>query len=87
VTSQADEPSVNADRMAIGLYAVAARDFLDFIDMIREPQTSMECLQTLLEMCKLERPDRPTTDVELNRMMVGPIEREIRKREGKEAKP
>lgn len=76
----------NTDRMAIALYAVASRDFCDFIDMIRTPQTTTQCLKTLLEMCKLESPD-PDTDVELNRLMVGPIEREIQKREGVDAKP
>jgi len=83
MTTQATDrnPHINTDRRAIALYAVASRDFCDFIDMMREPQTGMQCLRTLLEMCRLETPDNPNTDVELNRLMVGPIEREIRKRE------
>jgi len=63
------------------MYAVAARDFEDFLDMLREPETSVGCLRTLLLMCKSE--GRPGTDVELNRLMVGPIERQLEKRGAK----
>jgi hypothetical protein len=68
-----------AEGRAIGLYAVAARDFSDFIDMLREEKTTGEALWLLREMCAT--PGGPETrDVELDALMLPIIEREIARR-------
>lgn len=68
------------DAKAIGLYAVGARDFSDFIDMVQEPETTDATLATLRDMLSLR--GRPNTDDELNAMLLPIVEREITRRKG-----
>jgi hypothetical protein len=71
------EPSSDDERRAVVLYAIMARDFCDFLDMIAETDTTTKSLEVLLKMLKHERPQ---SDVELNRLGVGPVERELERR-------
>lgn len=61
-----------ADRAAVGIYAVMARDPSDAIEMIHECD-SARTLDTLLGMLKGE--GGASTDRELNALFVGPVER------------
>lgn len=64
-----------ADRDALGIYVVMAHDVSDAIDMINDCKCA-RTLATLLEMLTGAGSER--TDRELNRLMVGPVERRIR---------
>lgn len=67
-----------AEERAVTLYAVASRDVTDFIDMLTEPDTDDASLGILWAM--LNAPPRPSTDIELNKLCVGPVVREIERR-------
>ena len=65
------------ERQAVGLYAVLARDWTDFVDMVRE--TKDGTLVILHQMLTHENPKHDTRTVELNsfgaRIVAGVIER------------
>lgn len=73
--------SQDDDKHAIGLYAVGARDVSDFIDMIREEDTSTRSLKLLREM--LASPGTANTDVELNKLLLPIVDRELARRSNK----
>lgn len=86
---------ISDERHAVGLYAVAARDISDFIDMIQEERTSTGALRILHEMLtyrdpsvKVEEdmgqcPDRETVrNRELNEMCAPLVEQELKRRMG-----
>lgn len=70
--------SDDAGRKAIALYAIGDRDPCDFVDMIREPETSNETLALLRDM--LAAPGTDRTDHELNKLLLPMVEREIERR-------
>ncbi len=63
-----------ADRDAIGIYAVMARDASDALDMILECD-NVRTLETLHAM--LTTPGSVNTDKELNALMAGPTKRRL----------
>lgn len=63
-----------ADRDAIGIYAVMARDASDALDMVLECD-SVRTLETLHAM--LVAPGTEKTDKELNALMAGPVKRRL----------
>jgi hypothetical protein len=86
---------ISDERYAVGLYAVAARDISDFIDMIQEEGTSTGALRILHEMLtyqdpsvKVEEdmgqcPDRETVrNRELNEICAPIVEQELKRRMG-----
>jgi hypothetical protein len=64
------------EKHAVALYAVAARDFGDFVDMLSEPTTTLACIRTLKQMCSLVQ-EGHDTDHELNRLMLGILNRKF----------
>lgn len=69
---------VTADeRRAIVLYTVLNRDPVDFIDMVRERETTDECLEMLYAM--LVTPN-PRSDSELNKIGAGMVRPELERR-------
>jgi hypothetical protein len=66
------------DRLAVALYAIANRDFMDFLEMINEDKTSVKCLETLHAMCSLK--GGTARDEKLNELMLSPIERAMAKK-------
>ena len=72
------ECSTTLEREAVAIYAVMDRDPSDALDMILECE-NRSALEMLLKMLKHERPG---TDVELNRIFVGPVERRLSALEG-----
>jgi hypothetical protein len=58
---------------AVALYAIAARDFVDFLDRIKESETTIRCLELLEQMCLLT--GTPETNANPNAIMVGSIRR------------
>jgi hypothetical protein len=69
----------DADREAIGIYAVMARDPMDALDMINECK-DVQVLETLHAMLVLK--GNPNTDEELNDIMEGPTKRRLDKLKG-----
>jgi len=65
------------ERRAIILYAALNRDPVDFIDMVRERETTDDCLEMLYAM--LVTPN-PRSDSELNKIGAGMIRPELEKR-------
>jgi hypothetical protein len=63
-----------ADKHAVAIYAVMARDASDALDMIIECE-SVRTLETLHAM--LTRRGGPNTDNELNEIMAGPTKRRL----------
>lgn len=63
-----------ADRAAIGIYAVMARDASDALDMILECD-NVRTLETLYGMLTAKGSER--TDKELNALMTGPVKRRL----------
>lgn len=70
----------NAERHAIGLYAVLARDPSDFIDMVREDETTSECLRILLLMLETPNPKHDQSTAELNSIGADMVRREMERR-------
>ncbi len=68
------------ERRALGLYVVAARDFTDFIDMLREPGTSDEAVEFLRQMCATPNPEMSADDAELNSLILPFVVREQERR-------
>lgn len=66
-------------RKALGLYAVAARDMCDFIDMVRE-EKSNEALATLYRMLTYPNPKMSEDDRELNSLAAPFVKSELEKR-------
>lgn len=62
---------------ALALYAILARDPTDFLDML--PEESDDELKTLYQMLTLPEPP-PNTDVELNKLGAGMVERVLLRR-------
>ncbi len=60
------------EQSAIALYAIAARDPSDFLEMIAEPGTSAEALVLLEQML--------AADAELNALLLEPVRRELERR-------
>lgn len=74
------QPSTTKDRhRAIALYACAARDYLDFLEMLEEEETTIGCINLLKSMCALQQPNKGT-DFELNRSMLDAISRVLSQR-------
>lgn len=65
------------DRRAIALYAVLARDFTDFIDMLEEEDP--QCIQILYKMLTCKQPNKDT-DHELNSIGASVVEGHAEKR-------
>lgn len=63
-----------ADRQAVGLYAVMGRDPTDALEMINEC-SDVRILDTLHKMLTTE--GSAQTDKQLNRIMAGPVERRL----------
>lgn len=81
VVHQEEEPTgwTPDERSALGLYAVASRDFTDFVDMLNESKTTVGALKVLHEMCAT--PGGPEgRDCELDALMVPFIERALKRR-------
>jgi hypothetical protein len=68
------------EKRALGLYAVLSRDAGDFIDMVREDETSNEALQVLHQMLAVPNPDNDADDVKLNSVGDSIVLREMKKR-------
>jgi hypothetical protein len=66
-------------RKAIGLYAVAARDMCDFIDMVKE-EVSNETLATLYRMLTYPNPEMSKDNKELNALAAPFVKSELEKR-------
>lgn len=64
---------------AIGLYAVLARDVVDFIDMIRKEE-SLLVLRLLHEMLVTPNPNMSQRDAELNAIGAPFVNRELKRR-------
>lgn len=71
--------SITPERIALGLYAVAARDVTDFIDMVREEQ-SIDVLKILNEMLVTSNPNMSKDNKELNALVAPFVQRELEKR-------
>jgi hypothetical protein len=69
---------MNIENRAIGLYAVAARDFADFIDMVREEESN-EVLKLLYNML-ITPNNNPHHDQELNDLISPIVKRELERR-------
>lgn len=63
-----------ADRDAVGIYAVMSRDASDALDMILECE-NIRTLETLYAM--LTTKGTASTDEELNGLMAGPVKRRL----------
>ncbi len=63
---------------AIGLYAVLARDAMDFAEMVGE--ATDETLRVLGEMLRLVNPEHDHDTRALNRLGLGIVVRELRER-------
>lgn len=74
--STAPTATPSDDRAAVALYAIGAREFTDFLDML--PEATLATLELLQKMLSLR--GRPNTDDALNKLMLGPVEREIERR-------
>ena len=66
------------EQHAVGLYAVAARDVCDFIDML--PEASDETLQVLHEVLTFKPPGLSKKDAKLNDLVAPIVQRQIEKR-------
>ena len=77
-----DNPFDADERWAIGLYAVAARDFCDFLDFLMDPvRTNKRSLEILLEMVTREdNPRLSASDLALNQLMRGPVRAQLARR-------
>lgn len=71
------------ERRALGLYAVAARDVVDFLDMLTEPETTIASLEVLKLM--VETPN-PNSDNKLNQLLAPIVMRRLEQMR-KEAEP
>jgi hypothetical protein len=69
---------MNVDSRAVGLYAVAARDVIDFMDMVREEESN-EVLKILYGMV-ITPNDSPHHDQELNDLVSPFVKRELERR-------
>lgn len=67
------------DRRAVGLYAVLARDYCDFIDMVVEEQ-NVETLKTLYLMLVTPNPTTPEEGRKLNAYGAEVVSGNLRKR-------
>lgn len=65
-------------RRAIALYAIGARDVCDFIDMLKEEESTDGALKLLRNM--LASSGTANTDVELNQLLLPMVERELERR-------
>lgn len=72
-------PATEVEKKAIGLYAVIARDPLDFIDMMREEE-SMEVLELLMKMFTTPNPEHDADTVDLNKTGADLVRNEIDRR-------
>lgn len=72
-------PANDEERRAIGLYAVLARDFLDFMDMVSEEESN-QTLRILYVMLTAPNPKQSEDNTKLNSLGAGPVERELKKR-------
>lgn len=59
-----------AERQAVILYAVAACDFSDFLDLLDAPASTRRALELLLQMCLIPNPTHAQVDAELNRFIA-----------------
>lgn len=73
-------PTEAEERLAIGLYAVAARDFTDFFDMLYEPETTIGALEVLHEMLVTPNPKTSRDDAELNALVLPFVTRALERR-------
>lgn len=61
----------DAERRAIVLYGIADRDFVDFLDMLQEKETSPQSIEILRKICEHSlATGARNTDLELNRMIL-----------------
>ena len=58
-----------AERKAIGLYAVGARDIVDFIDMVNECNNKVT-IETLYKMLTYDNPKHNKSTKELNTLLA-----------------
>lgn len=65
------------ERAAVGLYAVMARDFMDFLEFIQEESTTNETLVWLYKMLTF---GSDAENQKLNELGVGPVQRQLEKR-------
>lgn len=72
-------PANDEERRAIGLYAVLARDFMDFLEMVSEEESN-QTLRVLYLMLTTPNPKQSESDTKLNALGAGPVERELKKR-------
>lgn len=73
---------VSIEREALAIYVVAARDFVDALDMIQECGDS-RVLEWLVKI--LEHPGSEKTDKELNQLLLGPARRALAEMLGSQA--
>lgn len=67
-------------REAVALYAIAARDVVDFIELVNDERTSLDTLELLRDM--LGHAGGPNTDVELNKILHPVVVKQIEHRKG-----
>lgn len=67
------------ERRAVGLYAVGARDWCDFIDMVKEEKNT-ETIELLHEMLTTPNPDMKKEDAELNALLAPFVSQELERR-------
>jgi len=68
------------EKRAVVLYAVLDRDPSDFIDMLREPKTTGECLETLHLMFVTPNEKHDSRTRRLNEIGADMVEREMERR-------
>lgn len=69
--------SSEADR-ALALYVAASHDLSDFVDMLREDESTDQCLRFLVAM--LRAPGGERTDREFNADLLPVVKGELRRR-------
>jgi hypothetical protein len=68
------------ERRALGLYVVAARDVMDFLDMLREPETTLGSLEFLQAMFATPNPQMSAEDAKLNALLLPFVTSELERR-------
>jgi hypothetical protein len=68
--------TIQAEKAAIGLYAVGAYDFMDFIDMVNECSNKIT-IDTLYKMLSTDNPEQSKSNKELNKRLLPIVENKM----------
>lgn len=72
-----DRLGTEAERMAVALYAVGARDVIDFMDMISECNNKVT-IETLYNMLTYDSPNHDQRQKALNKVLADLVEPKAR---------